>query len=79
MLGGLIAALIVGYYFRNADTRQWADEVADELSKVDWPTRKQIGNHTVVVIAASAVITAYLALLDRFWSFVTNLIYSAGT
>ena len=25
-----------------------------------------------------AVLTAYLALLDRFWGFVTNLIYSSG-
>jgi preprotein translocase subunit SecE len=78
LVGGLLAGFVVWFYFRNANTRQWADEVAEELTKVDWPSRKQIGNHTVVVIAASAVITAYLALLDRFWSFVTNLIYSAG-
>jgi preprotein translocase subunit SecE len=78
LVGALLAAGIVWRYWSKSDTRVWADEVADELSKVKWPTRKEIGNHTVVVIAASAVLTVYLTLLDRFWGFVTNLIYSTG-
>jgi preprotein translocase subunit SecE len=78
LFGGLLAgAIILRYYFR-PDVRTWADEVADELSKVKWPTRKEVGNNTVVVIVASAVLTFYLLILDRFWHFVTNLIYSAG-
>jgi hypothetical protein len=28
---------------------------------------------------ATAMITAYLALLDRFWDFLTTMIYTSGT
>ena len=34
-------------------------------------------NGTIVVVVASLVSTIYLALLDRFWGFVTNLVYGA--
>jgi preprotein translocase subunit SecE len=77
-LGLVTGVAIVLHYYRRPDVRSWADEVADEVTKVKWPTRKEIGNYTVIVIAGSAVLTAYLALLDRFWAFVTNLIYSTG-
>ena len=77
-LGALVAAVIVYVYYRKPDVRQWADEVAEQLGKVKWPTRKDVGNYTVVVLAVSAVMTVYLALLDRFWGFLTNLIYSSG-
>lgn len=76
--GGILAALLVVVYYRKADVRQWADEVAEQLSKVKWPTRKDVGNNTLIVIAVGAVLTIYLAILDRFWGFVTNLIYTAG-
>lgn len=78
VLGALVAGLVVVYYYVKPDVRQWADEVSDQLGKVKWPTRKEVGNNTVVVLAVSAVLTTILALLDRFWGFVTNLIYSSG-
>jgi preprotein translocase subunit SecE len=78
LVGALLAGAVVLRYYSRPDVRTWADEVADELSKVKWPTRKDVGNNTLVVIVASAVLTFYLLLLDRFWGFVTNLIYSAG-
>ncbi|HHH27256.1 MAG TPA: preprotein translocase subunit SecE, partial [Polyangiaceae bacterium] len=52
--------------------------VAEQLNKVKWPTRKEVSQNTVVVMIATAIITTYLTLLDRFWGFVTNLIYSSG-
>jgi preprotein translocase subunit SecE len=79
VLGALIGGGIVVRYYTKPDVRQWADEVAEQLTHVKWPTRKDVGNNTVVVMVASALITAYLTLLDRFWSFVTNLIYTSGT
>jgi len=60
-----------------ARVRDWADEVAIELSRVTWPTREQVTNGTIVVIVASAVAAVYVALLDRFWGFVTTLVYGA--
>jgi preprotein translocase subunit SecE len=78
VVGAIIAGLGVGRYYIKPEIRTWADEVAEELTKVKWPTRKEVGNNTVVCIAAAAVITLYLSLLDRFWGFVTNLIYASG-
>ncbi|MEM1031907.1 MAG: preprotein translocase subunit SecE [Myxococcota bacterium] len=76
VFGFIIGGAIVMRYYRDPDTRTYADEVAEQISKVKWPTRKQVGNNTVVVIISTAILTAYLTLLDQFWSFVTNLIYS---
>ena len=78
VLGAVLGALVVGYYYVKPEIRTWADEVAEQLNKVKWPTRKEVSQNTVVVMIATAVITTYLTLLDRFWSFVTNLIYSSG-
>jgi preprotein translocase subunit SecE len=46
--------------------------------KVKWPNRKEVQASTIVVLATSAVATAYLFLLDRFWGFVTDLVYGSG-
>ncbi|MBK8253105.1 MAG: preprotein translocase subunit SecE [Polyangiaceae bacterium] len=78
-LGAVIALIVVVRTYRKASVRAWADEVANELTKVKWPTRKEVSSSTVVVIAASAVATLYLALLDRLWSFVTDLFYGTGS
>jgi preprotein translocase subunit SecE len=63
--------------YRKESVRGWADDVALELSKVSWPTRETVTNGTIVVLVASAVATVYVALLDRFWGFVTSLVYGA--
>jgi preprotein translocase subunit SecE len=78
LIGVVVAALLVIRLYRRADVREWTDDVAGELAKVKWPTRKDVYNSTVVVIAASAIFTTYLALLDRLWAFVTNLVYGTG-
>jgi preprotein translocase subunit SecE len=65
--------------YRRPDLRTWTDEVASELAKVKWPSRKDVQNYTVIVIAASTVATLYLALLDRVWAFVTNIVYGDGS
>jgi preprotein translocase subunit SecE len=80
-VGGAVGAVIgVAYVFnqyRKESVRGWADDVALELSKVSWPTRETVTNGTIVVLVASAVATVYVALLDRFWGFVTSLVYGA--
>jgi preprotein translocase subunit SecE len=63
------------YAYRRADVRAWTSEVAAELAKVSWPSKKEVTNSTIVVIAAGTFATVFLALLDRFWGFVTNLVY----
>jgi preprotein translocase subunit SecE len=75
--GLLIGVLVVVQLFRNPGVRQWSDDVANELSKVVWPTRETVTNGTIVVIVASAIATVYVGLLDRLWGFVTTLVYGA--
>ncbi|KYF52837.1 preprotein translocase subunit SecE [Sorangium cellulosum] len=79
VVGGVIALIVVLRAFRNAELRTWSDEVASELAKVKWPTKKEVTNSTFVVIATTTVATLYLALLDRFWAFVTNIVYGDGS
>lgn len=75
--GVIIGILTVVQFFRNRGMRQWADDVAGELSKVVWPTREIVTNGTIVVVVASAIATVYIGLLDRLWGFVTTLVYGA--
>ncbi len=35
-----------------------------ELKKVSWPTRKEVINHTIIVIVSAAIATAITAALD---------------
>jgi preprotein translocase subunit SecE len=79
MFGGLVALVIVLRTYRKPDVREWADEVAAELQKVVWPSRKEVTSSTFIVIIASTVATLYLTLLDRLWAFVTNIVYGDGS
>jgi len=78
MLFGL--AVIVGgglalYFWRHERTRQLAQEVVGELSRVTWPTRQELGAATVVVIVTSIIVSIILGLFDTFWSWMTGIIY----
>lgn len=77
VVGVLVGILVVAQMFRNPGVRQWSDDVANELSKVVWPSRETVTNNTIVVIVASALATIYVGLLDRLWAFVTMKIYGA--
>ena len=79
LLGGVIALVVVYRTYRRPDIRAWCDEVATELAKVVWPSRKEVTSSTFIVIVASTVATLYLALLDRLWAFVTNIVYGDGS
>ena len=44
--------------------RQYLGESWSELRKVAWPTRQMVINLTLIVLAVSTVIGAYIALID---------------
>lgn len=75
LLGGIIGLLIVVQIYRKPRVRGWADDVATELAKVVWPSKEVVTNGTLIVLAASAIATVYVFVLDRFWAFVTHLVY----
>jgi preprotein translocase subunit SecE len=74
-VSALVGAVAALYYWYRTRARQLAEEVATEMSKVTWPTRTEVTNGTVVVIVTTIVSTVFFALMDKFWGFVTNLVY----
>lgn len=74
-IGAIVGVVATLQAYRRPVVREWADEVASELSKVHWPEKEVVQNGTVVVIVASLFATLYVGLLDRFWIFVTTLVY----
>jgi preprotein translocase subunit SecE len=53
---------------KRVGARQFLKEVRQELNKVDWPTRKELGTYTVVVLATVIVLTAFVFALDLGFS-----------
>jgi preprotein translocase subunit SecE len=43
---------------------------------VTWPSRKEVTNSTTVVLLTTLFATAFFALMDKFWNYVTDHIYS---
>jgi preprotein translocase subunit SecE len=74
-VSALIGAGAAVYYWYRTRARELAEEVATEMSKVTWPTRTEVTNGTVVVILTTVVSTVFFALMDKFWGFITNLVY----
>jgi preprotein translocase subunit SecE len=76
LASGVVGAGIAYYYWRKVEARQYATEVAEELSKVTWPSRKEVTNSTTVVLFYTLFATVFFALMDQFWKYVTDKIYS---
>lgn len=51
---------------------QFLKEVKHELLKVSWPTKSQIIHYTMVVIAVSLAVAAFLGLLDFIFEWILN-------
>ena len=71
-----LGAVLAVYYWRKKSARTYMEEVAQELSKVTWPSRKEVVNSTGVVVFTTLFATAFFALMDQFWRYVTDKIYS---
>ena len=76
VVAGFIGVAVALYYWRKPESRQYANEVAEELSKVTWPTRKEVTGSTTVVLFYTLFATVFFALMDQFWKYVTDKIYS---
>ncbi len=53
-------------------TKTYFKEVKVEMNKVNWPTRTETINYTLVVVGVSIVISAYLGALDFLFTSVLN-------
>jgi preprotein translocase subunit SecE len=76
LVAGLVGAAVAFFYWRKVGARQYAIDVAEELSKVTWPSRKEVTNSTTVVLFYTIFATVFFALMDQFWKYVTDKIYS---
>ena len=49
---------------------QFLKEAKAELMKVNWPTKQQTINYTLLVIGISIAVAAFLGSLDYFFEFI---------
>jgi len=52
---------------------QFLQEAKAELIKVNWPTKKQAINYTLLVIGISLAVAAFLGALDLLFSYVIKV------
>ena len=69
---GLVAMVIA---WKNIRLRTLAMETIEELAAVTWPTKDETSTATVVVLATTAVASVVIFAMDRFWNWITNVIY----
>lgn len=69
----LIGAIIA---WRNKRWFTFVSEVAVEVSQVTWPTRAETRVATIVVIVLTCICSVILAVMDLFWSNVTDWLYA---
>ena len=74
----LIGTLTAVYYWYRTRARELAEQVAKEMGLVTWPSRTEVTNGTFVVIVTTVISTVFFALMDRFWGFLTNLVYGGS-
>jgi preprotein translocase subunit SecE len=51
-------------------------ETVGELRKVNWPTRQEAINLTIIVLAVMGIMSAFLGVLDFFFSTLLELLLS---
>jgi preprotein translocase subunit SecE len=71
----LVAGVATIVAWRNEQVFGLASEVAGELRKVSWPSRKETMQSTIVVIITTIISAAFLGVFDAVWSWVTRMIY----
>jgi preprotein translocase subunit SecE len=54
--------------------RRYLNESWSELKKVTWPTRETVIRLTLLVIGVSVLVGLYIAVLDRFFNSLLDLV-----
>jgi preprotein translocase subunit SecE len=62
------------YLWRHPRVNRLVIEIVTELSKVSWPSRKELSASTVVVIVVSIIASFILGMFDMAWAKITDLI-----
>ena len=54
---------------------KWLKDMKSELKKVQWPTRKQTVNNTLIVIAVTLIAAVFIYGIDTVFGRLFQLIY----
>jgi preprotein translocase SecE subunit len=65
-IAAVVAAIVILLVYRRPDVRTLSDEVALELSKVEWPSREKVRRSTTIVVLASLGASFAFWLYDIF-------------
>ena len=71
----IIAGGITIYLWLNPAVNAIAKEIANELSKVTWPNKKETYAFTITVIITSIISALILGFFDMILAWLTGLIY----
>ena len=64
-----------GFFARTGHTiSKWFRDFKSECKKIVWPTRKQVGNNTLVVIAVAIVVCIPAYVMDVSFGFARDTI-----
>jgi len=75
VIAGVLALTTGVVLYRNDRVYNLANEVAQELKKVTWPTAKEVRAATIVVIVMAIISAVVLGVFDLIWSNLTELVY----
>ena len=58
-----------------SQVREFVKDVRVEVTKVSWPTRNELRDSTVVVIATVVIVAAFVGIVDRVLGMVVGLLF----
>jgi preprotein translocase subunit SecE len=76
-LAAIVGVGVALYLWNRTRARPLAEEVAEELTKVTWPSRDEVTKGTTVVVITTIITTVFFALMDQFWLWVTKHVYGS--
>jgi preprotein translocase SecE subunit len=73
VLAGLVAGVLTFFILlRHERARAFVDSVVTELYSVTWPSREETTSNTGIVVGATVVFAALLAVYDLAWGKVAE-------
>ena len=58
-----------------AKIKEFVGEVAKEMKKVSWPTKEQLKESTMIVVATTVLFTAFVFTIDQVMGIIVKQIF----
>jgi preprotein translocase subunit SecE len=71
----VVGSVAIWLAWRSEELFGLASECVAELSKVSWPTRRETGAATLVVIVTVIIASIFLGIFDALWAYLTGHLY----